>query len=84
VDIVAIGELGRAVFHFEDNRPGTLGFAGEKGIREPLRNRQSGVNCGYRKAAAPAYHSRDRRGSGTYDIDCYYRPSGPVLVYAFR
>ena len=45
--IVAIGELGWAVFHFEDNRLCTPGFAGEKGIRESLRDRQGSLSDVY-------------------------------------
>ena len=84
VGIVSIGELGRAVFHFEDNWRFPLGFAGEKGIGEPLRDRQGGFSGRSRKAAPPGRRGRDRCGGGTNDIDGYDRPSRPVPAHAFR
>ena len=81
--IVAIGELGRAVFNFEDNRRCTLAFTGEKGIGEFLRNRQGRFNGRSWKAAPPGCRSRDRRGGGTYDIDGDNRPSRPISARAF-
>jgi len=83
VGIVAIGKLSRAVFHFEDNLLGTLGFAGEKGIGESVRDRQGGFSGGSRKAAPPGYRGRDGGGGSTYDIDGDNRPSRPISARAF-
>ena len=68
MDIGTIGELGGAVFHLEDKRPAAFGFAGEKWIRESLRNRQGDLNCGSRKAAPPACDSCDSRGGGVNEL----------------
>src|SRR5262252_2329303 len=84
MDIGTIDELGGTVFHLEDKRPAAFGFAGEKWIRESLRNRQGDLTSGSRKAAPPACDSRDCRGGGAYDINGYDRPSRPILAHAFR
>jgi hypothetical protein len=81
--IVAIGELGRAVFNFEDNRRCTLAFTGEKGIGESVCYLQGGFNSRSREAAPPGYRGRDRCGRRTYDIDGDYRPPRPIPARAF-
>ena len=83
VGIVAVGELGRTVFHLEDHRCCTLGLTGEKGIGETVRDCQGGFRGGSWKAAPPGYRGGDRCGGSTYDIDGDNRPSRPISARAF-
>jgi hypothetical protein len=83
VGIVALGKLSRAIFHFEDDRRGALGFTGEKGIGESVGDRHGGFNGGCRKAAPPGNRGRNRCSGSTYDIDGDNRPSRPIPARAF-
>jgi hypothetical protein len=82
VGIISFCELGRAIFHFEDNRCFTLGFAGEKRIGKPLRDSQGGFSGWSGKAAPPRHGGRDRCCGGTNDIYGYDRPSRPIPAHA--
>ncbi len=84
VGIAAIGDLGGAVFHFEDNLRGRGGIAGEKGISKPARDHDGGFRGRRGKAATPGRRGRDRGRGGANHVDDDDRPSRPIPVHALR